>query len=205
MILRYRVSLPGIKGFARVYEINDSTSLYDFHKRMRDDMSFGRDQLILFKALDLDGDVLARYGMFDLGDGTIDEITLRQTVDRGVAQFTYFYDATNKKSVIVTFEGEVDPAPGRVYPALVEIKGPDPIEFENGYVAYEDLPEDQKHHPGEAPKPFPKDDKDIDDLDLSDDDLDDEDLDDDDDGDDEESSDDEDGQIIYDGSEDLNF
>ena len=38
MILRYRVSLPGIKGFARVYELKSTTTLYDFHKRMRDDI-----------------------------------------------------------------------------------------------------------------------------------------------------------------------
>ena len=32
MILRYRVSLPGLKGFARVYEVKETTSLYSFHK-----------------------------------------------------------------------------------------------------------------------------------------------------------------------------
>ena len=39
MILRFRVSLPGIKGFARVYELKSTTTLYEFHKIMRDDMS----------------------------------------------------------------------------------------------------------------------------------------------------------------------
>lgn len=43
-------------------------------------------------------------------------------------------------------EGEVEARPGIVYPALVETKGPNPIEFENGYVAYEDLPEDKKRN-----------------------------------------------------------
>ena len=53
-------------------------------------------------------------------------------------------------SVIVTFEGEVEDVPGKTYPVLVETKGPNPIEFENGYVAYEDLPDEQKHLPGES-------------------------------------------------------
>ncbi len=37
-------------------------------------------------------------------------------------------------------------------PMLVDMKGPNPIEFENGYIAFEDLPDDQRHLPGEADK-----------------------------------------------------
>ena len=36
------------------------------------------------------------------------------------------------------------------FPVLAETKGPNPIEFENGYVAFEDLPDRQRHLPGEA-------------------------------------------------------
>ena len=130
MIFRYRVSLPGIKGFARVYEVKAGTTLYSFHKQMRADMDFPQDQLVLFKALDKNGAVIARYGIFDLGAGTIDTV--------------YFYDTTNVKSVTLTLEGGAEPRAGAVYPLLVEAKGPNPVEFENGYVAYEDLPDDKK-------------------------------------------------------------
>ena len=65
MILRYRVSLPGLKGFARVYELKDTTTLYSFHKQMRADMDFPQDQLVLFKACDQDGAVRARYAKPD--------------------------------------------------------------------------------------------------------------------------------------------
>ena len=51
------------------------------------------------------------------------------------------------KSVIVTFEGEGEPRLKAIYPLLVETKGPNPIEFENGYVAFEDLPDDKKKDP----------------------------------------------------------
>lgn len=204
MILRYRVSLPGIKGFARVYELKSTTTLYEFHKRMRDDMDFSHDQLIQFKGLDKNGGLVARYGMFDLGAGVVDEVTLEDTVKKGIVQFTYFYDVTDKKSVIVTCEGEVDEVPGKIYPALVETKGPNPIEFENGYVAYEDLPDEQKHLPGEST--WGKgDDAAADDADDADDDFPAVDDDDDDDNDDDDikSSIDEDSDIIFDGSEDL--
>ena len=52
MILKYRVSLPGLKGFARVYEVRANASLYSFHKQMRADMDFPQDQVVLFKSFD---------------------------------------------------------------------------------------------------------------------------------------------------------
>ena len=70
MIYSFRVTLPGIKGFFRVYHLRSDNSLYSFHKQMRADMEFPQDQLILFKAFAGDGStVIARYGLFDLGNG----------------------------------------------------------------------------------------------------------------------------------------
>ena len=160
MILRYRVSLPGLKGFARVYELKDTTTLYSFHKQMRADMDFPQDQLVLFKAFDADGGVSARYGVFDLGSGTIDAITAGACHKKGEDKFIYFYDTTNVKSVIVTFEGEGELRNNVLYPLLVEQKGPNPIEFENGYVAFEDLPDDKKKDPDDDD--FEDDDDDVD-------------------------------------------
>ena len=60
MILKYKVSLPGIKGFARVYEVKATASLYSLHKQMRADMDFPQDQVVLFKAFAANGDVAAR-------------------------------------------------------------------------------------------------------------------------------------------------
>lgn len=185
MILRYRVSLPGIKGFARVYEIRSTSSLYTFAKQMRADMSFPQDQMVLFKAMVENGNVTSRYGIFDLGAGTIDSVTLAQTLKKGEVSFVFFYDTTNAKSVIVSYEGEAEPREGVVYPVLVESKGPDPIEFENGYVAFEDLPDDKKKAPMTDGEGW-----DDDDDDASSDDSD-----------DGEDDDDEDGKEVYDESE----
>ena len=161
MILRYRVSLPGIKGFARIYEVKDTASLYSFHKQMRADMDFPQDQVVLFKAFDAEGNVAARYSVFtDFGFGTIDHVTAGECHKKGEDKFIYFYDTTNVKSVIVTFEGETELRKGVVYPLLVETQGPNPIEFENGYVAFEDLPDDKKKDP---------DDEDFEDFDDDDD------------------------------------
>lgn len=186
MVLRYRVSLPGIKGFARVYDLKQSSSLYSFHKKMRSDMDFPQDQLILFKAVNPDGSAVARYSTVDLGSGTVDAITVGQCHKKGEDSFVYFYDTTNKKSVLVNFEGEFPEDPELVYPALVETKGPNPIEFENGYVAFEDLPDEKKSVPSPD---FSDEDDDFDDLD--------------DEGDDDEDDDDEDGKEVYDEDEDF--
>jgi Plasmid pRiA4b ORF-3-like protein. len=198
MVYRLKVTLAGIKGFYRVYEMGGDTTLYAFHKQMRSDMEFPQDQLIMFKAMDVSGAVLARYGLFDLGFGTVDNITVEQTFEAGVATFQYFYDVPNRKSVIIAFESVSEGDGGA--PSIVDTKGPAPIEFENGYVAFEDLPDSERHLPGQKPdwSLIPDDPSDL--SDIPDDSAD---VDDDDDDDDED--DDEDGKIVFDGTEDLNI
>ena len=160
MVFKVRVNLAGIKGFYRLYSISGNTTLYDIHKQLRSDMEFAQDQIIMFKAMDVTGGVVARYGLFDLGSGTVDRITLEEAVKAGADTLIYFYDVTNRKSVILTVEGE---AVGERISGVVlrESKGPNPIEFENGYVAFEDLPDRQRYLPGEEP-----DDEDLDDEDF---------------------------------------
>lgn len=145
MIYKYRVTLEGIKGFYRVYKINADNSLYTFHKQLRSDLEFAVDQPILFKAFNEEGNVVAKYALIDLGFGTVDITSMAATVKAGAVKFVYFYDVASKKSVTITFEGE---EAGFVpYPTVVETKGPNPIDFENGYVAFEDLPEERRHLP----------------------------------------------------------
>ena len=190
MVLTFRVTLKGIKGFFRLYYLNAGTTLYTFHKQMLADLEFPQDQLIMFKGLDGDGNVVGRYGLFDLGSGTVDTVTVGECCRKGVTSFVYFYDVTNRKSVIITCEGEAEGLSVPVgFPLLAEVKGPVPLEFENGYVAYEDLPDEQRHLPGERARDafgFGEDDEDFDDDDEDDED---------------EPDDDEDGKEIFDESE----
>ena len=179
MTYRFRVSLPGIKGFARVYELAPKNTLYAFHKQMLSDMEFPPDQVVLFKAFDAKGELVAKYATFDLGQGSIEHITAAHVAEAGIVSFVYFYDTTNKKSVIITLEGEG--ASGTLKPVLLESKGPVPEEFLNGYVAFEDLPPEKRRLPEE-------------DDDLDGDDGEDEDED--------EDGDDEDFAEKYDGDED---
>ena len=187
MVFRLRVTLTGIKGFFRIYHVNGATTLYTLHKQMRADMEFPQDQLIMFKALDVEGAVVGRYGLFDLGSGTVDQVSLEKAVKAGATDFVYFYDVTNRKSVNISVEGEVDGATvSPDSPFIAESKGPNPIEFENGYVAYEDLSDEQRHLPGENKGGMDfDDDEDFDDEEEEE----------------EEEDDDEDGKEIYDENE----
>ena len=177
MVFQLRVTLSGIKGFYRVYKVNGATTLYTLHKQIRADLEFPQDQLIMFKALDITGAVVGRYGLFDLGWGTVDQTSLEKAIKAGVTDFVYFYDVTNRKSVNITVEGEVEGVNVNPdYPFIAESKGPNPIEFENGYVAFEDLPEERRHLPGEA-RGSEDDEDDEDDEDFDDEDEDEEDED----------------------------
>lgn len=160
MVYKYRITLAGIKGFFRVYLVSGEHTLYSFHKQIRSDLDFPADQPILFKALDSMGDVVARYALVDLGKGAVDKVTIADTIKSGVSSFVYFYDTVAKKSVIITLEGESNEK--ITSPRLIESKGPEPIEFENGYVAFEDLPINKKKLPDEL------DDEDFDDEDFDD-------------------------------------
>lgn len=168
MVYTYRVTLEGIKGFFRVYKINGDNSLYTFHKQLRADLEFTVDQPILFKAFDAAGNVAARYALTDLGFGTVDAVSIARTVKDGIVKMLYFYDITARKSVIVTLEAE---EPGSVEgPTLTDSKGPIPLEFENGYVAFEDLPQQRRRLPGELSEEDDDDEDDDDEGEDSDDD-----------------------------------
>ena len=183
MVFKLKVTLSGIKGFFREYHVNGATTLYTLHKQIRADLEFPQDQLIMFKALDAQDGLVGRFGLFDLGWGTVDQNSLEKVVKAGAVKFVYFYDVTNRKSVNISVEEEIEGEKvSPDFPMLVSSKGPNPIEFENGYVAFEDLPEKQQKLPGEE--------------DDEDEDFDDEDLE------EEEEDEDEDGKEIYDESED---
>ncbi len=181
MIFQFRVTLPGIKGFYRIYKVNSANTFYEFHKQLQADLLFPADQPILFKALNETGQVLARYALLDLGFGAVDDVTTGSAVESGAKSFEYFYDIQSRKKIIITLEGSEDNNSVLV-PTLDtnDIKGPEPAAFDNGYVAFEDMPPERRRLPGER------------NIDLEEDDDDDED-----DEDDEEEDDDEDGKVIY--------
>jgi len=195
MIYQFRITLPGIKGFYRIYKVNSANTLYSFHKQMQADLEFPADQPILFKAMDASDTVLARYALIDLGYGIVDDVTLNKAIKAGATYFEYFYDTKAKKKVIITLEAQESGNEVDVPTLMNEMKGPNPIEFDNGYVAFEDLPQEKRKLPGEKSAlemllGSDSDDDDDDEIDDEDEDEDDEDK-------------DEDTEEIYDEKEDF--
>ena len=194
MIYQFRVTLPGIKGFYRIYKVNSANTFYSFHKQLQADLEFPADQPILFKAMSGE-EVLARYALVNLGFGIVDEVAVEKAVKAGADHFEYFYDTKAKKKVIITLEGEETGNEVTVPTLMNDMKGPLPADFENGYVAFEDLPQEKRKLPGEK-SPL--------EMLLGDDDDDDEDLDDEEDDDDEDSDDEEEEEEeIYDEQEEV--
>ncbi|MBO4446493.1 MAG: hypothetical protein J5764_00030 [Bacteroidales bacterium] len=163
MNYKYRITLSGIKGFYRLYVVNGDSTLYTFHKQLRADLEFPMDQQILFKALDAAGNTIAKYALIDLGQGAVDDVRIADTIKAGAVSFIYYYDISSRKSVTITLEGEDAGSRPCSFPMILESKGPNPIEFENGYVAFEDLPPEQKHLPGEREEDDDEDDEDLED------------------------------------------
>ena len=175
MIYQFRVTLPGLKGFYRIYKVNSANSFYHLHKQMQSDMAFPADQPILFKAYDADGNVIARYALIDLGYGTVDDVPIGKAVADGAVVFDYYYDTQAKKRVILTLEGEEKSDAIKVPTLLSDSQGPDPSAFDNGYVAFEDLPKEKRRLPGEKSLEDMLDDDDLDeDIDEEEDEDDDE-------------------------------
>lgn len=137
---KFRVSLPGKKGFFRIYEVNENNTLHAFHRQMKEDMAFPPDQIVLFKGYDASNTLIAKYATFDIfGPGSsIEHITIRHIIEAGITSFVYFYDTTNKRSVVITLLEQGSNS--KDIPVLLEAKGPSPDDFYNGYIAPEDLP-----------------------------------------------------------------
>lgn len=145
MIATYKITLLGKKGFFREYEIGGEMSLYVFHKQMVLDMSLPRDCRILFKGFSEDGEVVARYALRDIGSGSVDNISIADTINSGVTSFTYFYDADSRKSLnIELVKIDENSQFTHMSPDLIGSKGPEPEAFENGFIAYEDRSEEER-------------------------------------------------------------
>lgn len=133
MICKYKATIPGSKVFFREYEIKGETSLYKIHDFILNDLGFAPDQMVLFRGLDEKDRVVSEYGLFDMGDGTMDTVTLEKTISRGETSLLYVFDLRKDRVIRLTFMEEVEPAFRASYPRLVAEKGRNPEQFAKGY------------------------------------------------------------------------
>ena len=133
MIYKYRASIPGSKVFMREYEIKGETTLYKLHDFLTNDLDFAPDQMVAFRGLNAADKVMGEYGLFDMGDGSMDMITIEKTIKRGETSLLYVFDLRKDRVIKLTLVGEVEESRRVSYPRLVAEKGRTPEQFANGY------------------------------------------------------------------------
>lgn len=183
MVYRFKVTLPESKVFFRIFAVGPQMTLFEFHSFICSELRFDPDQMVFFDGRDSSDTRKGRYCLFDMGDGSMDQITLKQLVTRGEVMLRYYFDMRLKRYLIISFEAEEEEDSKMEYPGILDGKGDTPGQFSK-YVDPEPVDLTSK-------KTRFVDDEDLDDEDE-------EDEDEDDDEDDEEEDDDEDGKLLVD-------
>ena len=129
MIYRFKVTIASIKTFLRVYEVKASQTLYDLHEHIQNDLGYAPDQMIEFRTLDGKGKQQHEYGLFDMGDGSIDTVNMQTLRQRGETTLLYVFDLRNDRSLRLDFMEEDEEITRKVYPQTIEEKGTAPDQF----------------------------------------------------------------------------
>lgn len=133
MIYKYKASIPGSKVFMREYEVKGETSLYKLHDFLQNDFDFSPDQMVAFRGYDEKGKFRSEYGLFDMGDGSMDMVSVEKTVAKGETTLSYVFDMRKDRVINLALIGEYEPAPRASYPRLVAEKGRNPEQFADKY------------------------------------------------------------------------
>ncbi|MDR0694910.1 MAG: plasmid pRiA4b ORF-3 family protein [Prevotellaceae bacterium] len=128
----------------RQYELRGSNTLYDFHKHIVNDLNFAPDQMVLFRVESTKGKPTKEYGLFDLGDGSMDEIHIEKLVKQQETTLLYVFDMRDNRSLRLSFVETGEELPRKSYPRTSDEKGEAPAQFldRQSNEAYEDDPEE---------------------------------------------------------------
>ena len=137
MLIKCKATIPGNKIFMREIHLNPSMSLYKFHEFISREFGFSPDQMVLFNSVSPKGDVKRTFGLFDMGDGSMDSVTIENIINHNEVGFNYIYNISMNLFIFFALEGEVEPMRRMVYPAIVAEKGSAPNQFSAQYDDYE--------------------------------------------------------------------
>lgn len=158
-IYKYKASIPGSKVFMREYEVKGDMTLYDLHEYLTADLDFAPDQMVVFRGLDPAGRVCSEYGLFDMGDGSMDSVTIAQTVKNGEPTILYVFDIRKDRYINLAYIDTAEEQPRAHYPRLTAEKGRNPDQFAKGYDdldqfsdAADEIVEDSGIEDGELPE-----------------------------------------------------
>jgi hypothetical protein len=139
MIYRFKITAVSPKDFMRVVEIKASQTLYTLHEHLQSDLGYAPDQMITFRALNKKGEEKKQYGLFDMGDGSIDTLTLAELKRRNELNMRYVFDLHNDRFLNIEFMEEDEASPRKAYPLTADEKGLPPDQFDARMPAGESL------------------------------------------------------------------
>lgn len=123
----------------REYDIDSRMNLYKLHEYLDRELGFSPDQITVFETLSATGKILRRLGLFDFGDGSMDMISIDNTVSHEETVLRYIYNVNLNLCIELRLEGEQEFNRRLSYPVLISEKGRNPDQFSAIYEDYEEF------------------------------------------------------------------
>ena len=123
----------------REYDLESRMSLFRLHEYLDRELGFSPDQMTVFETLSPAGKLTRRIGLFDFCDGSMDMITLENTVSREEPVLHYVYNLSKNLRIELRLEGEQEFNRRLSYPVLIAEKGRNPDQFSAVYEDYEEF------------------------------------------------------------------
>ena len=136
MIYKVKATIPYSKVFMREFAVRSDMNLFRFNRYILSELCFSTDQMVIYRAFDAKGKCTGRYGLFDLGDGSLDNITFADIVGRGQVSIEFVYNLRPERIINLVIEGEIAEEPRLSYPCIVAEKGHNPSQFATKYEDY---------------------------------------------------------------------
>ncbi len=114
-------------------------SLYKLREYMDRELGFSPDQMTVFETFSANGKPSRRIGLFDFGDGSMDRITIDNTVSHEETVLRYVFNLNLNLCIELRLEGEQEFNRRLSYPVLVAEKGRNPDQFSAVYEDYEEF------------------------------------------------------------------
>jgi len=145
-IYKYKITIAGNKNFVRECEVEDNSTLYDLHRYIQKDLDFDEAQLAVFFISNQKWERVKAIPLFDLGDGSMDSISINDLISDEENNLLYVFDMYNNRQLQIEFMFEVEETPRTTYPKTVLSKGNPPNQFSKNVVV-EDVDDDESDTP----------------------------------------------------------
>jgi hypothetical protein len=128
-IYKYKLTIENDRNFVRECEIEEDSTLYDLHRYIQKELDFDDAQLAVFFISNLQWERIQSIPIFDLGNGSMDSITIGDLVNDEKNNLLYVFDVYNNRQLKVEFMFEVEETRRTTYPRTVAGKGNPPNQF----------------------------------------------------------------------------